>query len=79
MKAVPMIVTSDGAQHTSVERATRHAEQRYGDALSRLAHRLIQCDKYGVMQAFIDETLDQFVALKALKDDITLEQSGEDE
>lgn len=77
MKTVPMIVTNDGAQHTSVERATRHAEARYGDALSRLAHRLIQCDKYTAMQDYIDANLEAFISLKTLKDDIALETEEE--
>jgi hypothetical protein len=79
MKTVTKFETSDGSEFDSFDKATRHAEARYGEALSKLAHRLVQCEKYTSMQAYLDANLHEFIRLQALKADITLEQSGDDE
>lgn len=41
MKSLVVYETSDGVRHLSVAEAKRHAEQRYGEALSQFARLLI--------------------------------------
>lgn len=79
MKYVDRIETSDGVLHTSAINAQRHAQKRYGEALTRLAHKLVQCEKYVATAEFIDENINAFVALSLLKKDIVLEPREEDE
>lgn len=74
MRRVSRVQTADGVLHEDERAALRHAERRYGDALSRVAHQIVHLDwKYTTTMEFIDTNLNAFVELKALKDDITLE------
>lgn len=73
MRSLIVYQTSDGQQFEHREDADRHADRRYGELVTKLAHELVQIDKYSRMALFIDENLDRFVALKALKDDMQLE------
>lgn len=76
MKWIAMIQTRDGKLHPTVDKATRHAEKVYGEALSNMAHKvLLHGDKYMKLQDFIDTNLDGFVALQVLKQDIILEKT----
>ncbi|RQP11931.1 MAG: hypothetical protein EAS51_04180 [Microbacteriaceae bacterium] len=79
MKRVTMYQTADGELHPSEQDAARHADRRYGDALTSLAHRAVQQEKYTKMVDFINNNLDAFVELKALKADIDLENGDEEE
>lgn len=75
MKRVTMYQTADGQVHSSEERAAHYANERYGSALTALAHRAIQQQKYTEMVTFIEENLAAFAELKALQEDIHVEPS----
>lgn len=70
MKTVTKIQTQDGCLHDNEQRAKSHADQVYGEALSKAAHKLSHLTKYSDWMEFIDANLDTFTKLKALKDDI---------
>lgn len=70
MRTVERVQTIDGQLHETLEAATRHAEKVYGLALSKLAGEMLKIEKYIGMQEFIDGSLDEFVRLAALKNDI---------
>ena len=78
MKQVTRYQTLDGELHPTAHAATNHAERRYGEALTSLAHQAVRQEKYTKMVDFIDGHLDAFAALKALKADISLEGSEND-
>ena len=78
MKRVTRYQTLDGELHPSVHAATNHAERRYGDALTSLAHQAVRQEKYTQMVAFLDGNLDAFAALKALKADISFDDGEND-
>jgi len=79
MKRVIRFQTADGALHETASAARGHADRRYGEAMTRLAHRAVQQEKYTKMVDFIDNNLDAFVELKALKADIDLENDDGEE
>ena len=79
MKRVIRFQTADGALHETASAARGHADRRYGDAMTRLAHRAVQQEKYTKMVDFIDNNLDAFEELKALKADIDLENDDGEE
>lgn len=79
MKQVTRYQTSDGALHDDDKQAKRYAENRYGLALSCLAHAAVQQIKYSHMLDFIDSKLADFVALQALKDDCAVEPTQKDD
>ena len=79
MKRVIRFQTVDGALHETASAARGHADRRYGEAMTRLAHRAVQQEKYTKMVDFIDNNLDAFVELKALKADIDLENDDGEE
>lgn len=74
MKWVSFVQTSDGKIHRDALRAAEYAETRYQNALSSIAHRMVHQDKYTKMMEFVDAHLDEYVNLKALKDDIKLDK-----
>lgn len=78
MRQVVKIQTRDGVLHDSPEDARRHADRVYGEALTRLAHRAVALDKYTKMVDFLDANLDAFVELKALKQDMEMENRDDD-
>ncbi len=61
--------TLDGALHASPLDAKRHAEKRYGDALTAISHKLARLEKYAAIQDFIDANLGEFTALAELRED----------
>lgn len=75
MKKVALYTTSDGALHTSLDRAKKHAEARFGEAVCRLAHRLVNIDKYALATAEIAEggLIEEFAKLAELRADMSLE------
>ena len=79
MKRVQRYQTSDGIVHDSFERAHKHADNRYGFALTTLAHKLLRVDKYKDMVLFLedDANIQKFLELQKLKDDIKLEVDEE--
>jgi hypothetical protein len=70
--------TSDGQIHTNHDAAVKHADKRYGDELTAIAHRLVQIEKYSKMTEFLESNLDEFRRLLALRDDIRLEEETGD-
>lgn len=70
MERVTKIKTADGVLHDSVESATRHADIRYGEALSALAHKIVRLEKYSAICEYIDRNLGMFIELQALRDDM---------
>lgn len=78
MTRVTRIQTSDGLLHDNYLKAERHAEERYGRALTELAHKAVRVEKYVAMAAFLEENLAAFVELKALRDDTQLAAAEED-
>ena len=81
MKQIQAWVTSDGKAHTSFEKAQKHADERYGNALTKLAHELLRLDKYLTMSEFLDKNLSRFKELTELRADILVENpdpEGED-
>jgi F0F1-type ATP synthase delta subunit len=73
MRKVTCYETSDGVLYRLRHHAQRHAEDRYGAALTDLAHKAVRVEKYTAMLCFIEENLDAFVALRDLKADTGLE------
>lgn len=79
MKRVIRYQTADGQLHASEQAAVRHAERRYGCALTKLAHQACRIDKYIAMGEFIEENLDNFQDLARLREDIALENPAEED
>jgi len=77
MKRVSKIETADGVLHDGLANAQRHVEALYGNALSRLAHKLVQVEKYGQMMEALNANLPAFQELLALKADLQLENPEE--
>ena len=73
MRQLTAYETSDGVLHLSHRDALRHAENRFGREVDRLAHALCQVDKITPARAFVEASIDSFVALAALRADLTLE------
>lgn len=56
MKTLAIVETSDGVRHNSLAEAKRHAENRYGEALSQLARLLADAQgKYVPMIEILDK------------------------
>lgn len=79
MKKVTRVQTSDGVLHLDFDRAFHHADQRYGNALTKLAGELVRIDKYLDMTNFIDENLSRFEELSRLKQDTVVEPMDEEQ
>lgn len=73
-----MYRTSDGEVHPDLDTANRHACNRYGDALSKLAIRAVRVEKYKDMLDWIEDHLDEFATLIELRRDTELEAADED-
>lgn len=81
MKTVIMWQTMDGVLHDCEQKAHSHANRRYGDALTSLAHDLVRnAEKYRAIVDWLDDAanLDRFLALRRLRDDCTLPGDNED-
>lgn len=72
MEWVAKVQTSDGVLHENRSKAERHAEKRYGEALTKLALEAVRVEKYRAMAQFIEDHLPRFAELSALKADCTL-------
>lgn len=79
MKTVYVIQTSDGVLHKDLRDALRHANDRYGNNLLRIAKRLRDCTRNMEMISEIESMVDggDLAALLSLRSDIELE-SNED-
>lgn len=76
MKEVISYKTRDGKLHESLSDAKKHADKLYGDELTKLAHQLVQIDKYKAMTEFLDRY--DFSTLMALRKDIELVHLSDD-
>lgn len=79
MRKVDAWVTSDGRVFTDQRKAASHAEARYGDLLTTLAHELVRIEKYAAAGDWIEENLPRFAELAALSADrvITPEEDSD--
>jgi hypothetical protein len=76
MQRVIRYQTMDGVLHVNHTEAKRHAEKRYGDLLTRLAHRMRDM-KYSECGDFIDSNLYDFRRLIELKADCDVPPNDE--
>ena len=79
MRYIHRIQTSDGVVHESLEKAKRHADDRYGQALTDLARKLVLLEKYTKVMDFIDQNLQDFTALAALKRDMEVDNPPDED
>lgn len=79
MKKVIRYQTSDGVEHKNFESATKYADNRYGNALTSLAHELLRVQKYRLMVEFLENNLGRFVEVQRFKDDIPLKDDDDED
>lgn len=74
MKRIEAWQTGDGQIFTDQRAAASHAEQRYGNALTSLAHAAVKVEKYTLMIDFIEANLPKFRELMFLSADRIVEE-----
>lgn len=74
MKTFTGYETNDGVIHRSYKDAKSHAEKRYGLQLSKMAHELVQIDKYSVMLDKLDGYKGSMRRLLDLAEDLIVEK-----
>jgi hypothetical protein len=79
MERVVRFVTNDGVLHPHFLAAERHAEERYGKAVTALAHSIVRVEKYKDATDWVEKHIAEFVALKVLADDRILPPANEDD
>lgn len=79
MRQIDAWQTSDGAVFTEKHKAIHHAEERYGNALTKLAHEVALIDKYTRAVDWIEANLSRFVELSCLSDDRQVTTSLDDD
>ena len=79
MKKITAWETSDGAIHIDFARAQSHADRRYGDLLTALAHGAVKVSKYVEMLDWLESNAEKFEELNALRRDALLESDQESE
>ena len=79
MKRVSRFETSDGKLHDTFLKAEKHADKRYGFAVIALAHKISRIEKCTDAVTFVEQYIDAFVELKALRDDLVLPTPEEGE
>lgn len=72
MRKIDAWTTADGAIFTSHREAARHADNRYGAALTALAHEAVRIEKYAAMGDWIEASLTRFTELASLKSGRTI-------
>lgn len=77
MKKVEAWVTSDGVVHTDPERARSHAEERYGNLLTKLAGEVARTDKYMAACEWLEANAGRLAELEALRRDREVEEGEE--
>lgn len=75
MKYVKRIETRDGLLHKTEEDAERHADKVYGLALSKLAHEIVNIEKYSLLLDYLDRNLPKFLELSELQEDTKLNET----
>lgn len=80
MIKITMVKTADGAMHKSEKDAKRHLDGVYANAIGKLAHSLVRdADKYSKAAAWINDHLNDFAELSAIKTDMQLIEESEEE
>lgn len=82
MKRITMYRTADGVAHATAQQAHRHADERYGNALTAIARKLTLLDgKYKSICDFLDneENLKEIANLLALKADAVIPEDDDDD
>lgn len=77
MKKVERYETRDGRTFPNHESALSHAEKRYGEAITGLAHELVRIEKYKDMIEFLEANLDRFAWARELREDRELENEDD--
>lgn len=72
MRQVIKIQTFDGKIHDSQADAKRHLDALYADELCRLAHKLTTAEKYSKICEVLNDNLNAFSAMLAIKADFAL-------
>lgn len=67
MERITVYRTSDGKDHESEERARTHAERRYGNMVTALAHEIARTDKYTDACEWVGKNLPRFRQLLDLE------------
>lgn len=58
MKKVVLVETFDGVRHETVKKAADHLQNLYGDALTKLGHKLAATNKYTQIMSVLQANLD---------------------
>ena len=77
MREIQAWRTSDGKIFDQLRHAKSHADKRFGDLLTKLAHEMVRVEKYAAAIHWIQENLDRFEELKALKKDLEIQKEGQ--
>ena len=71
--------TADGCIFTNEREARRHAEERYGDALTKLARELCRVGKYTKVIEWLEANEERLAELARRRADLVLHSSEENE
>lgn len=77
MKQVTRIKTFDGMIHDNQKEAERHLDRLYSDAITRIAHNLVQLH-YSQIAEYVDQNLARFEELAKIKRDMIIEKEEEE-
>ena len=77
MKQINQIQTHDGIMHDSVQDATRYLQKQYGDCILGIGKKLAN-QNYTTVTNFINDNLNLFIQLQAIKDDMKIEWSDDE-
>ena len=72
MRFIECYRTSDGILHESFLEAKSHADKRYGDQLTKMAHELVKIGKYSDMLDKLDSYKGSMKLLLDLADDLVI-------
>lgn len=72
MKIIQRIETFDGKVHDDVDAALHHLNVTHADVLSKIAHELVQLQKFTAIGNWVDNHLGLFLDLYAIKQDMVV-------
>ena len=80
MKIIQCYQTLDGTIHTSHEAAISHADKKYGELVTSLAHKVASIQKYAGAIDWIDseEFADAVQKLAQLKGDLKIQKDSDE-
>lgn len=70
MYKVVVVKTNDGESFESADAALKHLDKKFGDALTFVARKLVEIDKYEKMVAYLDVNLNMFQSLLDIRAEI---------